>query len=620
MLIPILQYKKKGFFSIAVLLLLSATGWAQRDVVHQINIIPQPASIKAGQGSFPLNNNTALFLSTDLDNQTSSLLTKTLRNHIGFSLPLTKTSQAKKAISLFLNKTKEQESCKEGYTLVVDHNGISIRANYANGLFYGIQTLLQLLPPYPREGKLINNASKINIPFVEITDDPRFEWRGVMLDVSRHFFSKNFIKSLIDQMAFYKFNTFHWHLTDDNGWRIQIEGLPRLTDIGAWRVPRVGGRFGDYSYPRPDENPTYGGFYTQDEIREIVSYAAERYITIVPEIDIPGHSKALIASYPNLGCLQGLTHYVNPGSWLGNLHNVLCAANDSTYLILDKIFTQVAGLFPGQYIHLGGDEVDEDFWAKDPKCRKLMEENGLENTGGLLGYFFNKAVKIIESKGKKAIGWEEIIHGTGGLTPGTVLQSWTGVEAGIKASAMGSRVIMSPMNRSLYMTNDYGAIKRAYSFDPVPAGADPNFILGAEGCLWTENVPHQREAEKILWPHLMALSEVFWSEKRNMHYDQFTTRLEAHLPKLKDRNINYSKKIYDPKVIVSKNMYRFARVQITTELNGLDVYYTFDGTDPDEYSPKYNGGFLEAPLGATDIKVVTFRNGKQMGKIIEERL
>lgn len=603
---------KKIIFSI-VLFLSVTTGWSQPSEVGKINIIPQPVSLKAAQGNFSLNNNTPLFLSASLDGQTATFLAQALRKYTGYTLPVTKINQTKNSISLFLNKTNQQELGKEGYKLVVAPSGISIWANQPNGLFYGIQTVLQLLPPSSVEGKLASMHT-VSIPAVEIMDNPRFEWRGVMLDVSRHFFPKAFVKSLIDQIAAYKFNTFHWHLTDDQGWRIQIEGLPTLTDIGAWRVPRTGGRFGDYEAPQPGEKPTYGGFYTQEDIKEVVKYAAERYITIVPEIDIPAHSKALIASFPNLACSQKPA-YVNPGSPLDeDQENVLCVANDSTYLILDKIFTQVAGLFPGQYIHLGGDEAFKGFWAKDLKDQKLMVENKLKNMEELQSFFIKKAVKIINSKGKKVIGWEEIMQG--GLTPSTVLQSWTSVEAGIKAAAIGHQVIMSPWDHGLYMDNS--PIKRSYSFDPVPANVNPKFILGAEGCLWTENVPHAREAEKMYWPRLMALSEVFWSEKGNMNYNQFTSKLEAHLPRLGAKNINYSKRIYDPQITgIKDTINKTVKVQIQTELSGLDVYYTFDGTDPDKYSPKYTSGFLNAPPGATDIKAVTFRNGKQIGKMIE---
>lgn len=601
---------KKLIFPLFFLLLLNATTFCQ---TPKFNIIPEPASLKAGTGSFLLNNKTVLFLSNSINAEKGSFLSRILRNYTGYSLPVTTISpnKEKSFVSLTLNKINEQVLGKEGYKLRVVPDGISIEANEPEGLFYGVQTLLQLLP-ISKEGKL--SAKRVRIPAVEITDDPRFAWRGVMLDVSRHFFPKSYIKALIDEIAAYKYNVFHWHLTDDQGWRIEIKGLPTLTETGAWRVPRTGGRFGNYEDPQPGEKATYGGFYTQEDIKEIVKYAAQRYITIVPEIDIPAHSRALIASFPNLACHQRPAR-VNPGSPLTeDKENVLCVANDSTYLILDKIFTQVAELFPGQYIHLGGDEAFKGFWASDPKDQQLMKENHLKNTEELQSFFIKKAVKIINSKGKKVIGWEEIMQG--GLTPGTVLQSWTSVEAGIKAAAIGHQVIMSPWDHGMYMDNS--PLRRTYSFDPVPGEVDQKYILGAEGCLWTEQVPQEREAQRMYWPRLMALSEVLWSPLNKKDYDGFAGRLQAQLPRLEVKNINYSKAIYNPRISGLRDTIRnTVVVKIETELKDLDVYYRFDGTSPDNYSPKYTSGYLTPPPGATDIKAVTYRNGKQIGNIIE---
>lgn len=343
---------KKIIIPIISLLLIVATASAQSNLEGNVNIIPRPEVVKIEKGSFALNNNTPVFISTNLNEKAAKFFIETLRKQTGYLLPLTKTSSPSKSIALILNQNIQPALSKEGYKLVVTPDKISIMASQPNGLFYGIQSLLQLLPSSNATTKSGNRI--IDVRALEVTDNPRFEWRSVMLDVSRHFFPKSFVKSLIDQMAAYKFNTFHWHLTDDQGWRIQIKGLPELTDIGAWRVPRTGGRFGYHEPPQPGEKATYGGFYSQEDIQEVVQYAAERYITIVPEIDIPAHSKALIASFPNLACSKKPA-YVNPGSPLTEEEeNVLCVANDSTYVILDKIFTQVAELFPGQYIHLGG--------------------------------------------------------------------------------------------------------------------------------------------------------------------------------------------------------------------------------------------------------------------------
>ncbi|MEO9022095.1 MAG: family 20 glycosylhydrolase [Ginsengibacter sp.] len=604
---------RKFIYSVTSLLLFAVTASAQTNVFKKINIIPAPSSTQVQKGFFPLGNRTVIFISANVPDSKGTFLAEQLRKYTGYDLTVAKTSDQKNnIINLFLNRTEDQALGKEGYKMNVSTDAITISANEPNGLFYGIETLLQLLPPKKGGNEL--SVYHIEVPAVEIIDNPRFEWRGVMLDVSRHFFPKDYIESLIDHIASYKYNVFHWHLTDDQGWRIQIKGLPALTNIGAWRVLRTGGSFGDYEKPQAGEKATYGGFYTEQDIKDIVKYAADRYITIVPEIDVPAHSKALIASFPNLSCQQEPA-YVNPGSPLNeDEENVLCVANDSTYLILDKIFTQVAEMFPGAYIHLGGDEAYKGFWARDPKDQKLMAEKHLKNTEELQSYFIKKVVKIINSKGKKVIGWEEIMQG--GLTPGTVLQSWTSVDAGIKAAAIGHQVIMSPWDQGLYM--DHSPLKRSYSFDPVPDKVDPKFILGGEGCLWTEDVPHFIEAQKMYWPRLLALSEVFWSQKVNKDYNEFSNRVEGQLPRLEAKYINYSKSIYDPRVSgVVDSANNTLSIKLQTELNDLDIYYTFDGTDPGSYSLRYTGGLLAPPMGATDIKAVSFRNGKQSSKIIK---
>ncbi len=603
---------KKFTYSILCFLLIVISVSAQTTVSKKINIIPAPSNLKIQKGFFPLGNRTVIFISANVPDTKATFLTEQLRKYTGYDLTVTKTpNQKNNIINLSINKTKDQVLGKEGYKLNVSPNSITISANQPNGLFYGIETLLQLLPPEKGGNEL--SVYHVEVSALEVIDNPRFEWRGVMLDVSRHFFPKDYIESLIDHIASYKYNVFHWHLTDDQGWRIQIKGLPALTDIGAWRVPRTGGSFGDYEKPQAGEKATYGGFYTEQDIKKIVKYAADRYITIVPEIDVPAHSKALIASFPNLSCQQKPA-YVNPGSPLNeDEENVLCVANDSTYLILDKIFTQIAEMFPGEYIHLGGDEAYKGFWARDSKDQKLMADEHITNTEKLQSYFIKKVVKIINSKGKKVIGWEEIMQG--GLTSGTVLQSWTSVDAGIKAAAIGHQVIMSPWDHGLYM--DHSPLERSYTFDPVPDKVDPKFILGAEGCLWTEDVPHLREAQKMYWPHLLALSEVFWSQKENKDYNEFSNRVEAQLPRLEAKNINYSKSIYDPRISgVKDSVNKTISVKLQTELKNLDVYYTFDGTDPDNFSLRYTGGLLATPIGATDIKAVSFRNGKQLSKII----
>jgi hexosaminidase len=604
------------FRTIHITLLLSlflTTGRAQEERNRKIDIIPEPVSLVTGKGSFQINNHTSIFISPEIDEQTRTFLTTLLRTSTGNTWPVIKASHSKEpSIQLMLNTANQSLPDKEGYSLNVSSSGITIHADETAGLFYGIQSLLQLLPPTAIDLRTSKNPVW-NIPEVQITDQPRFAWRGVMLDVGRHFFPKPFIESLLDEMAKYKFNVFHWHLTDDQGWRIEIKGLPNLTDIGAWRVPRTGGRFGYYEKPKPGEKATYGGFYTQDEIREVVKYAADRHITIVPEIDVPAHSRALIASYPNLACHQRPA-FVSPGSPMTkDEENALCVANDSSYIILDQIFSQVAELFPGPYIHLGGDEAYKGFWASCPKDQQLMAQQHLSNTEELQSYFVKKVADIINKKGKKVIGWEEILQG--GLAPGTVLMSWTSMRAGKKAAALGHQVIMTPWNHGLYMDNS--PIETSYQFEPVPDSVDKNLILGGEGCLWTENVPTERQAEYMYWPRLMALSENFWTPKEKKDWNHFTPRLETHLQRLSAENIKYSKMIYDPIVTVTNDSTSgITRVALRSEIEGVKIYYSFDGTEPDKYAQLYGGTSLISPAGATDIKAVIYRGDAQLGKVV----
>lgn len=584
----------------------------QKTSKTNINIIPMPVSLKVDEGHFRITSKTTLFVSGNITEQSKTFLINLLQKSIGDPLPVINTERQKKIIKLIINQVNQQRLGREGYTMKVTPNAITIKANELNGLFYGIQTLLQLLPPFVvNENK--RDKQRWEVPCLEIMDFPRFKWRGVMLDVSRHFFSKSYIEQLLNEMSKYKFNVFHWHLTDDQGWRIQIKGLPKLTEVGAWRVPRSGGMFGEYKDPQPGEKATCGGYYTQNDIREIVQYAKERYITIVPEIDMPGHSMALIASYPNISCRQEPAE-VNPGSPLTKKwDDVLCTANDSTYIILDTIFSQVARLFPGPYIHIGGDEVYKGFWKEDPKDQKLMVEKHIKNVEELQGYFIKKVSKMIQEKGERVIGWEEILEG--GLPPGDIVESWTSMKAGIKAAKMGHEVIMAPWNHGLYMDNS--PIERSYNFDPVPNGIDKNLIMGGEGCLWTEDVTDENKAEFMYWPRLMALSEVFWTPLDKKDWVNFSRRMEAQFPRLDAADINYSKNVYNPIVrSVKDTITGGINIKLRTEIKGLTIYYSFNNSDPGKNYPQYKGGLLTPPKDATNIKAVSYRDGKPIGNVV----
>lgn len=592
---------------------------------EKLHIIPEPVSVTVRKGEFKLKPDTRIIATDSKAGEVAAMLAESLNKPTGYQLKINinNTHRTGNDILLKINTTSDTTLGNEGYRLLVSKDHVIISANKPNGLFYGMQTLLQLLPPAIESHVSVKNVSW-NIPCVDIKDYPRFVWRGLMLDVSRHFFSKEFVKRYIDEMAKYKFNVFHWHLTDDPGWRIEIKGLPRLTGIGAWRGPRNGpsAGFGFAAHTPEEVKATQGGYYTQDDIKEIVKYAGDRFVTIVPEIDVPGHSMALIVSYPNLSCTQ--IQYPVKGNPLEIFRNdnSLCIANDSTWLILDKIFTQVADLFPGEYIHVGGDEANRRFWMKDPKDIALMKKEGITTPAGLQSYFEKKLEKLIVSKDKKMIGWDEILEG--GVASEATVMSWRGMEGGIKAAQMKHHVVMTPMK---YAYLDYSQgdplvepvarhslrLSTCYEFEPAPEDADPQYILGGQGNLWTENIPNERQAEYMTWPRSMALAEVFWSPKDKRHWPDFVRRMEWRFKYMDIAKVKYARSAYDPIINAVKNSDGSLKVKLSTEIPGLDIYYTFDGTDPDNFYPEYQGKLLDVPQGATQIRVVTYREGKPIG-------
>ena len=492
-----------------------------------------------------------------------------------------------------------------------------------------MQTLVQLLPK-EIESKTVTTQNW-TVPAVRITDYPRFGWRGIMLDVSRHFFTKDEVKQYIDQLARLKYNTFHWHLTDDNGWRIEIKSLPKLTEVGAWRVARSG-HFGDRADPKPGEPATYGGFYTQNDIKEVVAYAQARNVTIVPEIDVPGHSMAALAAYPELSCTKTPVS-VNPGTpfseWYGNgtfrmkVENTLNPSDEKVYEFLDKVFTEVAALFPNPYIHVGGDECYKGYWAQDAGCQALMKKLNIRHVEDLQGYFMNRVEKILTAKGKKLLGWDEILEG--GISPGATVMSWRGIKGGIEAAKEGHNVVMTPTTFA-YLDYNQGEVtvdppiyatlrtQKSYSYEPVPEGVNAKYILGGQGNLWTEQIPTLRYAEYMTYPRAWALSEVFWSPKEAKNWPAFAQRMEKHFDRADVAQINYSKAVYDAIVKTSMNNGKL-RLELESELPGLDIYYTIDDTMPDQFSTRYTQP-VDLPEGPITLRTITYRNGKPIGHLI----
>ena len=607
-------------FTSALFLLISCFAQAQHA------IIPNPVSYIAEKGNFVVtpttkvvlkNSNSELFQVADLF--FSSFVIK------GLKVVQSKPNANSKNIEISLNSIADESIGKEGYSLKVRQNKVELKANNVIGVFYALQSLDQLFD--------FNAKSNGNVvlPACTITDFPRFGWRGLMLDVSRHFFSTSDVKKYIDWMSKYKFNVLHWHLSDDNGWRIEIKSLPKLTEIGAWRVERFGA-FGNREAPSEGEATAYGGFYTQEEIKDILHYAAERQITIVPEIDIPGHSMALLAAYPELSTLKE-PKMVNPGSsfadWHGDgtftmkIENSLNPSDEKVYAILDTIFGEVAALFPGQYIHIGGDECYHGFWEKDPGCVALMQKENLKDAKELQSYFIKKVVNIITSKGKKAIGWDEILYG--GLADGAAIMSWRGTKGGIEASKAGHEVVMSP-NSFAYLDYTQGdpsvevpvyaklSLKKAYEFEPAPEGVDSKYILGGQGNLWTEKIPTIEHAFYMTYPRAFAIIESVWSPSEKKEWNNFSTRLETHFNRFETAGKPISKAVYDPIVSVKKQDGKMM-CTLSNDLADVTIYYTIDGTFPAQYSTKYTQPF-EIPKGDITFRAVSYRNGKPIGRTL----
>jgi hexosaminidase len=597
-----------------------------------ITIIPEPVSVYKKSGTFKLPENVVIQAPKNIDlKQSISFLTERITTATGRTVS-NLTVSTHPTIKLILNTHKDTVLKTEGYKLNVNTNQIVVTANTATGIFYGVQSLIQLFPAQIESKELVKNTVW-ELPCVDVTDYPKLSWRGLMLDVSRHFFTKEEVKQYIDNMARYKFNVLHWHLTDDEGWRIEIKGLPKLTEIGAWSVKKTG-TFGDFTPPTPDEPRNYGGFYTQEDIKEVVKYAQERFVNILPEVDVPGHSLAIIASYPELSCTPEAVNYkVRSGErimdWsrgappLAMVDNTLCPANEKVYAFLDTVITQIAQLFPFEYIHMGGDEAPHNFWEKNDAIKALMARENLKTMPQVQGYFEKRVEKIVNSKGKKFIGWDEILEG--GVTPTTAIMNWRSTKYGVQAAKEKLKVVLSPSEYAYidYMQGDvstepkvYASLRlnKVYQFNPT-AIIDPQYVLGAQANLWAEQVFNMRQAEYMTWPRAFAISESTWSPQERKNWNNFVSRTEEHFKRFDLKETKYSPAIYDPIITVKRTADKQILIDLATEIEGLDIYYSFDNSTPDRFYPKYNAA-LTPPKDASLFKVITYRGKQPIGRLL----
>lgn len=492
-------------------------------------LIPQPRSLQMAAGHFAFTAATRLVLAPGAQ-PAAQRCADLLRAATGQPLPLTQAQTATDCLRL----TAAPDIAPEGYRLHVTPRAIDLQAADAAGFYYGAQTLRQLLP---------QDAAPL-VPCLRIADAPRYRWRGLHLDVGRHLYPPAFLRKLLDLMALHKLNRFHWHLTDDQGWRLEIQGWPRLTAVGAWRA----------ASPLPADRATldgrpYGGFYTQDEVRALVAYARERHITVLPEIEMPGHSQAALAAYPRLGC-RGAGYEVRQ-HW-GISEEVFCAGNDEVFAFLESVLHEVMALFPGEYLHIGGDECPKTRWNACPRCQARMQQHGLRDADELQSWFIRRIARFLQRNGRRLIGWDEILEG--GLAPDATVMSWRGAAGGIAAATAGHDAIMSPNTHCYFdyyqradLANEPPAIgghlplQRVYEFDPV-AGIDPQHharVQGGQGNVWTEYLPTTALVEYMTWPRAAALAEALWTASPQRDFAHFEHRLRAHLPRLRRMGVTF---------------------------------------------------------------------------------
>ncbi len=591
-----------------------------------INLIPQPNQLDISSGHFILNERSKIVITPETE-QIGLYLAQIITKHTGWEpaiLPLTNQDEPNLIILSVDNLTGNGA---EGYHLNIDEKQILLSAASPAGLFYGCQSLRQLLPTNPQELERVEQSGNWQIPSLRISDSPRFAWRGMMLDVSRHFFPVEFIKELIDYLSYHKLNTFHWHLVDDQGWRIEIKRYPKLTEIGAWRVDRPDEIWGMRKPQQPDEDATYGGYYTQEEIREIVQYAQERFITIVPEIEMPAHVTCALAAYPQLSCTGG-PFTVPPGS-IWPIKDIYCAGREETFEFLENVLTEVIDLFPGKYIHIGGDEAHKGEWEQCDSCQARIATEGLQDEAELQSYFIRRIEKILIEHDRKLIGWDEILEG--GLAPEATVMSWRGTKGGIATARAGHFTVMSPVSHcylNCYQGNlvleplaqsSYLPLRKVYSFNPVPkrlTAQQSKFILGAQANLWAEFVPNPKHAEYMLFPRLSALSEILWSSTENQDWDSFRNRINNFFSFYDFYNINYSTSARQVRLQAKPRRFsKTIKVSMDIELPELDIRYTLDGTDPAPQSHIYTNPlrFRETVV----VKAAAFKNENVVSPISE---
>lgn len=583
---------------------------------NQYHVIPKPTSLTPKEGQFTINETTKILLNVEQEAliKVANSLKDRIKKGSGLNLEIGQGSQGENAIIFQLDDAIPNE---EGYTLSVTSNHIIVNAKSEVGAFYAIQTIRQLSPT-AIESETMQKDVAWTIPAIEIKDSPRFPYRGMHLDVARHFFPTKTIKDFIDQLAYHKLNKFHWHLTEDQGWRIEIKKYPKLTEVGAYRKETLIGHYNDQ--PHQFDGKRYGGFYTQDEVKDIVQYAADRFITVIPEIELPGHSLAALAAYPELGCSEGPFEV---GTKWGVFDQVYCP-NETTFQFLQDVLTEVMDLFPSPYIHIGGDECPKTAWKESAFCQNLMKQEGLKDEHELQSYFIKRIEKFLNEKGRNIIGWDEILEG--GLAPNATVMSWRGIEGGIEAAKSKHNVIMTPTSHCYfdYYQSDHPdeplaiggflPLEKVYNYEPIPEELNETeaiYILGAQANLWTEYITTQEKLEYMAFPRLCALAEVVWSPKSDRKFEDFLLRISPHLKKLEVMGINAANHLYDLNASIQPKDGKVA-VDLNALAKDAAIYYTLDGSEPSQNAMLYN-----APIQVeSNLQIIaqSFSEGQKKGR------
>ena len=582
-------------------------------LVTDVSIIPQPLDQINKEGVFILDDSVSLSYTENLEDIVS-MFSVYVEKNLGFQF---NKQRIEKQITFGYNTEIENE---EGYILDITTNEILIQFRSPKGAFYAIQTLRQLLPESFENGTF--KGENISIPCTVIEDEPQFKYRGMHLDVGRHMFSVEFIKKYIDALAMLKMNTFHWHLTEDQGWRIEIKKYPKLQEIASFRNETLVGHYNDE--PQQFDGKTYGGYYTQKDIKDIVAYAKARQITIIPEIELPGHSKAAIAAYPELGCTG---KQVEVATKWGVFEDIYCP-KEETFTFIENVLDEVLELFPSTYIHIGGDEAPKTRWKNCNHCQELIKKEGLKDEHELQSYFITRIESYLNKKGRQIIGWDEILEG--GLAPNATVMSWRGTQGAIEAAKQQHNVILTPGSHCYFdhyqseneneplAIGGFLPLEKVYSFYPIPeelTSDESKYVLGAQGNVWTEYMPTETQVEYMVFPRILAMSEVVWSNPKLKNYENFILRVEHFNKRLNALNINYANHLYEieGKLISHEKQLSY---QLKTPTEGKFIRYTLDGSNPTTSSIVYENSI---PITeSSTIKAAVFNSKEKLGETFSQ--